>query len=61
MKVIQHLVYADHGDYVDTAMIDGRIVMKERKLIAVDEQEVIDRATQASRRVIEERRKYLKK
>jgi 5-methylthioadenosine/S-adenosylhomocysteine deaminase len=61
LNVIQHLVYAAHGDDVDTVMIDGRMVMKERKLVAVDEQEVIDKATQASRRVIEERKKYLKK
>jgi 5-methylthioadenosine/S-adenosylhomocysteine deaminase len=60
MNVIQHIVYAAHGDDVDTVMIDGRIVMKEKKLVTVDEQEVIDKATQASRRVIEERRKYLK-
>lgn len=54
-NVVSHLVYAAHGDDVDTVMVDGRLIMKDRRVTLVDEQDAIDRATEAARRMIPER------
>lgn len=40
-----HLVYAAHGSDVVTTIINGQIVMLNRVLQTVDEQEVVERAT----------------
>jgi len=50
-----HLVFAAHGENVDTVIIDGQVVMKGRRMLTVDEQEVIDSATEAAERVIQAR------
>ena len=42
-----HIVYAAHGEDVETNIIDGQIVMRDRVLQTVDEQEVIERANAA--------------
>jgi len=51
-----HLVFAAHGENVDTVVIDGRVVMRGRRLLTVDEQEVIDEASEAAQRVIRARK-----
>jgi 5-methylthioadenosine/S-adenosylhomocysteine deaminase len=55
-NALAHLVFAAHGENVDTVMVDGRLVMKGRKMLTVDEAEVIDAATAAANRVIEARK-----
>ena len=55
-NITAHLVYAAHGDNVDTVIIDGRIVMKNRQLLLVDEEKIIAEATTAARRVIRARK-----
>jgi 5-methylthioadenosine/S-adenosylhomocysteine deaminase len=42
-----NLVYAAHGDNVDTVLIDGKIVMKNREMLTVNEEEVIEKANKA--------------
>jgi 5-methylthioadenosine/S-adenosylhomocysteine deaminase len=42
-----HLVYAAHGEDVDTTIVDGQILMQNRVLKTVDEEEVVERATAA--------------
>lgn len=42
-----HLVYSAHGEDVDTSIIDGRIIMENRMIKAVDEQEVLKKANEA--------------
>jgi 5-methylthioadenosine/S-adenosylhomocysteine deaminase len=44
-NILSHLVYAAHGDDVDTTIIDGKIIMENRKLKTVDEDDVMTRAT----------------
>jgi cytosine/adenosine deaminase-related metal-dependent hydrolase len=39
-----HLVYSAGGSDVDTVIINGKAVMEERKLLTVDEEEVMDQA-----------------
>jgi len=51
-NVLQHLVYAAHGDDVDTVIIDGRIVMEEKRLTYADEIEIIRDATEAAQALI---------
>src|SRR5208282_26401 len=51
-NVLQHLVYAAHGDDVDTVMIDGRIVMEKKRLTYVNETEIIRDATEAAQALI---------
>jgi 5-methylthioadenosine/S-adenosylhomocysteine deaminase len=48
-----NLVYAAHGDNVDTVLIDGKIVMKNRKMLTIDEEDVIEKATKALQSVKE--------
>jgi 5-methylthioadenosine/S-adenosylhomocysteine deaminase len=46
-----HLVYCASGSDVDTVVINGRIVMRNRKLLTVDEEEVMDRVNRIARRI----------
>ena len=54
-NITSHLVYAAHGDDVDTVIIDGKIVMEGRKLINVDEDEVIEKATNSALELLRRR------
>ncbi len=52
-NILSLLVYAAHGDDVHTSIIDGKIVMEDRKLTKVDEEEVITNATKACNSLLE--------
>jgi 5-methylthioadenosine/S-adenosylhomocysteine deaminase len=46
---ISHLVYATHGDDVRTTMVNGRVLMRDRKVLTLDETAVLaDAAKQAA-------------
>lgn len=51
-NIMQHIVYAAHGDDVDTVMIDGKIVLEKKRLRTVDESEIVKRATDSARQLI---------
>lgn len=51
--LFSHLVFAANGSCVDTTIIDGKIVMEDRRLTTVDEQKVLREANAAFRRVID--------
>lgn len=40
---VQNLVYSSSGDAVETVYIDGRLIMDQRRVLTVDEDEVMDR------------------
>ena len=40
---VQNLVYSTSGDAVETVFINGRLIMENRKVLTVDENEVMDR------------------
>ena len=46
-----HLVYAASGADVDTVLINGKVVMKGRRLLTIDEEEVMDRVNRIARRI----------
>lgn len=43
-NLLPNLVYGAHGDNVDTTIIDGKIVMQDRKITTVDEERVMDKS-----------------
>ncbi|HPQ42895.1 MAG TPA: amidohydrolase [Syntrophales bacterium] len=45
------LVYAANGSDVITSIINGRIVMEDRKLLTINEREVMDKVNEISRRI----------
>ncbi|HYB03234.1 MAG TPA: amidohydrolase [Nitrososphaerales archaeon] len=51
-NVFAHVVYSAHGEDVDNSIIDGRLVMKDRKLVTADEKTLIKNATRASHDLI---------
>jgi 5-methylthioadenosine/S-adenosylhomocysteine deaminase len=48
-----HLVFAANGTCVDTTIIDGRVVMENRRLLTVDEDQVRREANDAFRRILD--------
>ena len=51
--VFSHLVFAANGSCVDTTIVDGKVVMRQREILTVDEDEVIRQANRAFREVEE--------
>jgi 5-methylthioadenosine/S-adenosylhomocysteine deaminase len=49
--VLSHLVFAANGSCVDTTIVDGQVVMQGRRILTVDEDEVIREANRAFREV----------
>jgi len=50
---ISHLVYAATGSDVDTVIIDGRVIMKNRRVLTLDEEKVIREASERGARLLE--------
>jgi 5-methylthioadenosine/S-adenosylhomocysteine deaminase len=48
---ISHLVYATHGDDVQTTIVNGKILMRGRKVLTLDEESVVKEARMLSERV----------
>ncbi len=51
--LISHLVFAANGSSVDTTIVDGKILMRGREILTVDEHRVVREANAAFRRVVE--------
>ena len=41
---LSHLVYATHGDDVETTIVNGQVLMHERKMLTLDEDAVLREA-----------------
>jgi cytosine/adenosine deaminase-related metal-dependent hydrolase len=50
---ISNLVYAGAGSDVDTVIIDGRIIMKDRKMLTLNEENVLREAKERAARLLE--------
>ncbi len=53
--IIAHTVYAAQSSDIDTVIIDGKIVMKNRKVITIDEQEVLANVQRCAGRLVGEK------
>lgn len=49
--VCSNIVYSANGSDVDTVMIDGKIIMQNRKMINIDEKEVIKQVKKIAKRI----------
>jgi len=50
--VFSHLVFAANGSCVDTTICDGKVLMEGRRILTIDEDEVIAKANAAFREVV---------
>jgi len=50
--LFSHLVFAANGSAVDTTIVDGRVLMRGRQLLTMDEQEILRQANAAFQRVL---------
>jgi len=55
-NVTSHLVYAAHSSDVRTVIIDGRVVMRDRELLTLDERDIFSRAREMARQITESMR-----
>jgi 5-methylthioadenosine/S-adenosylhomocysteine deaminase len=49
--VFSHLVFAANGSCVDTTIVDGKVLMEGRRIVTIDEDEVIREANRAFQEV----------
>jgi 5-methylthioadenosine/S-adenosylhomocysteine deaminase len=52
-----HLVYAVTGADVETSIINGKLIMENRRLLTINEQEAMERVNQIALKVRESLRK----
>jgi len=52
LSLVSNLVYAASGGDVDTAIVDGRIVMERKKLLTIDEDRVLREAELRARTLL---------
>lgn len=57
---VSHLVYAARSEDVETVIIDGRIVMENRKLITLDVEKVIEEVEKTKNELLERVRRNIK-
>jgi len=50
-NIYSQLVYSAGGGEVDTVIINGKLIMENRKILTVDEQGILDEARELSRRI----------
>lgn len=50
--VVSNLVYAANGADVDTAVVDGKILMEERRVLTLDEEKILEDAQRAAEDLI---------
>lgn len=52
-SIVPNIVYSGDGQDVDTVIIDGKVIMENRKILTVNEEEILRKAQKAAERVIE--------
>jgi len=45
--IYSHIVFSANGSAVDTSIIDGAVVMEGRRLLTLDEDEILQNANEA--------------
>ena len=51
-QLYSHLVFAANGSAVDTTIVDGRVLMRGRELLTMDEPEILRQANAGFQRVL---------
>ena len=51
-SIVPNLVYSGEGADVETSVIDGRIVMENRKILTIDVDRVLSRAQEAAEKIV---------
>ena len=51
-QLYSHLVFAANGSAVDTTIVDGRVLMRGRRLLTMDEREILRQANAGFQRVL---------
>lgn len=49
---VQNLVYSASGDCVETVFIDGKLIMENRKVLTVDEDEILNRCAELGDQIL---------
>ncbi len=49
--LLSHLVYAAHGEDVDTVIVNGKTLMRCRQLLTMDEEKIIAEAKKSAKRL----------
>ncbi len=60
-NIISNIVYAAIPSDVETVLVDGKIVMQKRKVLTVDEEEVVARHKAAAEELLERRKPFVPK
>ena len=50
-NIYSHLVYSAGGSEVDSVIINGKLIMENRRLLTIDEQEIIDQANHLAKKI----------
>jgi len=50
-NIYSHLVYSAGGSEVDSVIINGKLVMENRRLLTIDEREIIDQANHLAKKI----------
>ena len=50
--IATNIVYSANGADVDTVIVDGKLVMQNRKIMTLDEKEVIKQVKKVAKRVL---------
>jgi 5-methylthioadenosine/S-adenosylhomocysteine deaminase len=52
-SIVPNLVYSCDGSNVETVMIDGKIVMKNRELLTINEERVLEKAQKSAEEIVD--------
>ncbi len=50
--ISSNIVYSANGTDVDTVMVDGKIIMKNRKMLNIDEKEIMNKVKKVAKRLL---------
>ena len=51
-SIVPNLVYSGEGADVETSIIDGRVVMENRKILTIDVDRVLSQAQEAAAKIV---------
>ena len=52
-SIVPNMVYAGDGHDVNTVIVDGKVLMKERRVLTMDEEDVLSKSQKTAERLID--------